>query len=79
MSALIFWLNIPLAALAFGLMTGVPLWMVFRHPDRNPAENRSVPAYVTRRTEAGAGVGAGVRVGARRPRAVRVMVPSAQH
>jgi hypothetical protein len=75
MSALVLWLNIPLEALAFGLMAGVPLWMVLRHPDRNPAETRSVPAYVQRRTEARTGV----RAGAPRPRAARVMVPSAQH
>jgi hypothetical protein len=75
MSALALWLNIPLMVLAFGLMTGVPLWMVLRRPDRNPAETRSVPAYARTRTEAGSGV----RIGARRTRPVRVMVPSAQH
>jgi hypothetical protein len=75
MTALVLWLNIPLCVLAFGLWTGIPLWMVLRRPDRNPAETSSVPAYLARRTESRAGV----RVGARRPRPVRVMVPSAQH
>jgi hypothetical protein len=75
MSALVFWLNIPLAVLAFGIWTGVPLWMVLRHPDRNPAETDSVPAYLTRRAEPRTGV----RAGARGPRPVRVMAPSVQH
>ena len=46
MSALVLWINIPLMALAFGLMIGIPLWMVLRHPDQHPKENRSVPAYL---------------------------------
>jgi hypothetical protein len=75
MSALVFWLNIPLCVLAFGLMTGVPLWMVLRRPDPNPAETRRIPAYVARPTEARTGV----RIGAHGPLPVRVMMPSAQH
>lgn len=74
MLALVLWLNIPLCVLAFGLMTGVPLWMVLRTPDRNPAETRSVPAYVRRGSGA---VGAAVPA-ARRPRVSRTMVPSIQ-
>lgn len=46
MSALTLWLNILLCATAFGIMTGVPLWLVLRHPDRDPAENRRLPAYL---------------------------------
>jgi hypothetical protein len=46
MSALVLWINIPLMVLAFGLMVGIPLWMVLRHPDQHPKENRSVPAYL---------------------------------
>jgi hypothetical protein len=34
MTAMFLWINIPLMALAFGLWTGLPLWMVFRHPDK---------------------------------------------
>ena len=29
-----FWLNMPLAAAFFGAWVGVPLWLVFKHPDR---------------------------------------------
>jgi hypothetical protein len=28
-----FWLNIPLASLFFLAVTGIPLWLVIRHPD----------------------------------------------
>jgi hypothetical protein len=49
MSALVLWINIPLMVLAFGLIVGVPLWMVLRHPDQHPKENRSVPAYLVPR------------------------------
>lgn len=28
-----FWINIPLMAMFFIAMTGIPLWLVFRHPD----------------------------------------------
>ena len=31
------WLNVPLMAVFFLAMTGVPLWLVFRHPDAGPA------------------------------------------
>jgi hypothetical protein len=49
MSALVLWINIPLMVLAFGLMVGIPLWMVLRHPDQHPKENRSMPAYLVPR------------------------------
>lgn len=52
MTALVLWLNIPLMVLVSGLMVGIPLWMVLRHPDRSPAETRSVPAYLPRRIAA---------------------------
>jgi hypothetical protein len=32
------WINIPLMAVFFLAMTGIPLWLVFRHPDRGPVE-----------------------------------------
>lgn len=32
-----FWLNIPLAAVIFLAITSIPLWMVIRHPDTEPA------------------------------------------
>jgi hypothetical protein len=28
-----FWLNIPLAAMFFAIWTGVPVWLVLKHPD----------------------------------------------
>lgn len=31
------WLNVPLMAVFFLAMTGIPLWLVFRHPDAVPA------------------------------------------
>jgi hypothetical protein len=46
MTAQALWMNIPLMVLAFGLWVGVPLWMVLRHPERHPKENRAVPAYL---------------------------------
>ena len=30
-------LNIPLMILFFALMTGIPLWLVRKHPDTKPA------------------------------------------
>jgi hypothetical protein len=30
------WLNIPLMAAFFLTMTGIPLWIVFKHPDHRP-------------------------------------------
>jgi hypothetical protein len=49
------WLNMPLGALIFLAMAGIPLWMVIRHPDTGPdarAARRAaqaparVPGYV---------------------------------
>jgi hypothetical protein len=49
MSAVL-WMNIPLMALAFGLMAGIPLWMVARRPDwHGKQEARTLPAYLARR------------------------------
>ena len=31
------WLNVPLMAVFFLAMAGIPLWLVFRHPDTGPA------------------------------------------
>jgi hypothetical protein len=38
-------INLPLMVLAFGLMTGIPLWMVLRQPGRKARADRAVPAY----------------------------------
>jgi hypothetical protein len=40
------WLNIPLMAVFFIAMTGIPLWLVWKHPDLGPA------AVKTRRSRA---------------------------
>ena len=40
-----FWMNIPLAALIFAAWTGVPLWLVLKHPDTGP--QRRVPKTPT--------------------------------
>ena len=31
-----FWLNIPLAAAFVAAWTGIPLWLVLKHPDAGP-------------------------------------------
>ena len=46
MTAQVLWMNIPLMILAFGVWVGVPLWLVLRHPERHPRENRTEPAYL---------------------------------
>lgn len=35
-----------LVVLFLALWAGIPLWMIFRYPDRDPRETRSVPAYL---------------------------------
>lgn len=47
------WINIPLMALFFALWVGVPMWMIFKRPDRDPRETRIVPAYLRKRSTAG--------------------------
>ena len=42
------WINIPLMVLFFGLWVGIPMWMIFKRPDRHPGETRTVPAYLRR-------------------------------
>ena len=49
----ILWMNIPLAMLFFALWVGIPMWMIYRHPDRHPRETRALPAYLRQRTSAG--------------------------
>lgn len=36
-------INIPLVVLFFAVWTGIPLWLVFKHPDEKPAPVRPVP------------------------------------
>lgn len=36
-----------LAAVAlFGIFSGIPLWLVLRHPDRSPHDTETRPAYM---------------------------------
>jgi hypothetical protein len=35
-----FWMNIPLATMIFAIWTGVPLWLVLKHPDTGPQARR---------------------------------------
>ena len=61
------WLNIPLGAVIFLAVAGIPLWLVIKHPDTGPyagAANRMVPARA-RAARAAAGSAA------RRPEAAR--------
>jgi hypothetical protein len=46
MSALALWLTILLCVAAFAIIVGIPMWMVLRHPDRDPGERRRLPAYL---------------------------------
>jgi hypothetical protein len=46
-----FWMNIPLAATIFAIWTGVPLWLVLKHPDTGPrprVRDTSAQAHVPR-------------------------------
>ena len=53
-----FWLNIPIAAVLFAAMAGIPLWLVIKHPDTGqetkaaPARRAAVPIYVASMDEA---------------------------
>lgn len=35
------WINIPLMAVFFLAITGIPLWLVVRHPDRGPVASNT--------------------------------------
>jgi cytoskeletal protein RodZ len=37
--------NIPLMVLFFGLMTGIPMWLVFKYRDQKQAPSRTIPQY----------------------------------
>lgn len=44
------WVNFPLMALFALAIAGIPLWMVFRHPDRAP-DHSEAHAYLQARAE----------------------------
>jgi hypothetical protein len=53
-----FWMNIPLAAMFVAIWTGVPLWLVLKHPDTGPESrvpNTPHQAQVAESTEPQAG------------------------
>jgi hypothetical protein len=39
------WLNLPLDVLFFAAMSGIPLWLVLRHPDTGPAPRQAAAGY----------------------------------
>ena len=43
-----FWMYIPAALVFFGLWSGIPMWLVLRHPDRGPAPLAVQPPARTR-------------------------------
>jgi hypothetical protein len=46
-------LNIPLMAVFFIAMTGIPLWLVWKHPDHEPAAGSPATSRQARPTTAG--------------------------
>jgi hypothetical protein len=54
-----FWLNIPLCAVIFSAMVGIPMWMVIKRPDtgreirKAAARLEAVPVHVVSREEVG--------------------------
>jgi hypothetical protein len=42
-----FWLNMPLAAACFAAWVGIPMWLVFKHPDRAPRPDTPTTAVNT--------------------------------
>ena len=53
-----FWLNIPLCAVIFSAVVGIPLWMVIKHPDTarevemTKARIKAMPLHAVSRQEA---------------------------
>jgi hypothetical protein len=49
-----FWMNIPPIALIFAIWTGVPLWLVLKHPDTGPESGvPDTPSQLQRAESAG--------------------------
>jgi hypothetical protein len=38
-------INIPLCVLFIAAWSGIPLWMVLKHPDQKPESAKALPAY----------------------------------
>jgi hypothetical protein len=53
-----FWINIPLCIVLYSAVVGIPLWMVFRHPDtgeeiaQTRAQVRAMPLGAVSKLEA---------------------------
>ena len=53
-----FWMNIPAALVFLGLWSGIPMWLILRHPDRGPAQVPApTPAQVPAQARQAAPVG----------------------
>jgi len=76
-----FWLNVPLMALIFAAVCGIPLWLVFRHPDSGPEAGPGGRArqHAGRADPAASGAGASRAAGtAQQPRTGPVLWPGRQ-
>jgi hypothetical protein len=46
-----FWLNMPLAAVFFAAVTGIPLWLVIKRPDTAPSGQVAPTSDVTQQPQ----------------------------
>jgi|GEM_PF-752692 len=69
-----FWLNMPLGAVFFLAVAGIPLWMVLRHPDTRPSATRQSAAAQSAAAQSGSRPAA-ARVSDTTPLSVPVVVP----
>jgi len=69
-----FWLNMPLGAVFFLAVAGIPLWMVLRHPDTRPSATRQSAAAQSAAAQSGSRPAA-ARVSDATPLSVPVVVP----
>jgi hypothetical protein len=74
-----FWLNMPLGAVFFLAVAGIPLWMVLRHPDTRPSATRQSAAAQSAAAQSAAAQSgsrpAAARVSDATPLSVPVVVP----
>ena len=55
-----FWMNIPAALVFLGLWTGIPMWLILKHPDRGTPLTVPLHRELKRGTLAGILTDAGV-------------------
>jgi hypothetical protein len=53
-----FWINFPLAFLFAAIVTGIPMWLIIRHPDKAP-DHSGAHAYLRVKAELEQGATAG--------------------